>query len=219
MKGSLHQMRMHILLCPLRLLLQHLLFFSVVCPDTEQPIPFQQATSHYLYFRKKEKASSGASFCIKEKFPQVTVICQISSGSLGDLLLLVDIRRWGWHPALLSCTCSLMSLAHRSVVDMALILCNLNITLYKTTQDFGVLWNKLLTLLTFFFSSLRSMRYLLILQCWSAALLPADLGQQAAHESSRCFSCLGQWKPYGPFFLHLLPGANVSTADIWMCAM
>lgn len=31
--------------------------------------------------------------------------------------------------------------------------------------------------------------------------------------------CLGQWKPYGPLLLHLLPGASVNTADIWMYAI
>lgn len=112
-----------------------------------------------------------------------------------------------------------MSLACRSAVDVALIWCNLDITPCKTALDFGVLWNKITYSLDFLFSSLWPMKYPLIWQCWSAAALPADWGQQAAHESSRCFSCLGQWKPYGPFFLHLLPGANVSTADIWMCAM
>lgn len=162
MKGSSHQARMYILLCPLPPLLQHLLFFSVVCPDTEQPIPFQQPSSHYLYFREMEEASSGASFWVKGIFSQVTAFCQISSGNWGDLLLLAGIRRLGLHPAILSCICSLMSLACWSVVDVALILCNLDITVYKTTQDFGVLWNKIAYSTDFLFSSLRSMKYLLI---------------------------------------------------------
>lgn len=97
---------------------------------------------HTLYFRKTEEASSGPSFSVKGIFSQVTAFCHTSSGKLGHLLLLAGIRRLGLHPIILSGTCSLMSLARWSAVDVALILCNLDITLYKTTQDFGVLWNK-----------------------------------------------------------------------------
>ena len=193
--------------------------FPLFCPDTEQPILFQQPCLRYLYFTKTEEASSDPIFWVKAIFSQVTVFCQISSGNPGDLLPLADISRLGLHPAIFSCTGSLVSLACWTVVDVSLILCNLDVILYKTTQDFGVLWNKIIYSTDFLLSSLWPMKYLLIWQCWSAAVLPADLGQQAAHESSRCFSCLGQWKPYGPFFLHLLPVANVSTADNWMCAM
>lgn len=114
-----------------------------MCPDTEQPIPFQQPSSHNLYFREMEEAYSGASCWVKGIFSQVTAFCQISSGNWGALLLLADIRRLGLHPAILSCTCSQMSLARWLVVDVALILCNLDITVYKTTQDFGVLWNEI----------------------------------------------------------------------------
>lgn len=144
--------------------------------------------------------------------------CQISSGNQVNCFHEQILEDKDWILLFFHVPVSLMSLAGRSV-DVALILCNLDITLCKTALDFGVLWNQITSSPAFLSPSLWSVKYPLIWQCWSAAALPDGSGQQAAHESSRCFTCLGQWKPYGPFFLHLLPGANVSTADIWMFAM
>lgn len=78
LEGCLHQTTMSIPLCPLLLLLHHLLFPSAVCPNKELPFPFQQ---HYLYFRKTEEASSSATFWVKRIFSQVIAFCQISSGN------------------------------------------------------------------------------------------------------------------------------------------
>lgn len=211
MKGSLHQIRMH---SPL--VSSTLAFPFSVCPNREWPFPFQQ---HYLYFRMIEEASSCATFWVKTLFSQVIVFfCQISSGNQVNCFHEQILEDKDWILLFFHVPVSLMSLAGRSV-DVALILCNLDIMLCKTALEFGVLWNQITSSPAFLSPSLWSVKYPLIWQCWSAAALPDGSGQQAAHESSRCFTCLGQWKPYGPFFLHLLPGANVSTADIWMFAM
>lgn len=55
MEGGLHQLRMYILLCPVPLSLQHLLFFSVVCPDTEQLILLRPTTIFMLFVFQKDR--------------------------------------------------------------------------------------------------------------------------------------------------------------------
>lgn len=213
MKGSLHQTRMYIALCPLLCCFNTCSFPLLCVPTKNGPFPSNKT----ICISERQRRLLLCNSWVKRKFSQVTAKFHLGTRWIFPISRYLKIRIgpcYFFHVPV-----SLMSLVCRSVVDVALILCNLDITLCRTALDLGVLWNKTTYSPDFLFSSLWSMKYPLIWQCWCAAVLPADLGQQAAHESSRCFSCLGQWKPYGPFFLHLLPGANVSTADIWMCAM
>lgn len=143
MKGSSHQARVYILLCPLPSLLQHLLFFlcCVSWHGTAHSLPTTIVTQFVF-----QRDGGGLFWCkLLSKGNIFSGDCFLSNfiGNWGALLLLADIRRLGLHPAILSCTCSQMSLARWLVVDVALILCNLDITVYKTTQDFGVLWNEI----------------------------------------------------------------------------
>lgn len=148
MKGKLHEERMYIFLCPSSLLFQYLAFFCLVYSHGEWLIPFQH---HDLYFIKMELGFLQRKILSEEKLFSSDWFSLNFIWEPCDFLLLGDVRRLGLHLVTLSSICSIMSLVCWSVVDMTPILCNLGIILYKTTQDFGALWNKSLTILTFSF--------------------------------------------------------------------
>lgn len=148
MKGKLHEARMYIPLCPPPLFSLFLSCVSWWWMADSLP------TSRFV-FHKDGKWFLWCKLLSVEKFFSSDRFLLSFIWESCDLLLSEDVRRLGLHLVILSSTCSIMSLICWSVVDMTPILCNLDIVLYKTTQDFGVLWNKSLTLLFLFFPTVH----------------------------------------------------------------